>query len=212
MSRACVVRSRFMLGKTDMIVLNRLPSGWGRHTPWLVAGLLAITLVPHTRLLAAPQQTVGNSETTESTSNESSASSVADATPATADKAESNELATEPSEVVEDENLPASTSSPRSLIPVSKASLLVGSLTVFMLAVFVGFEVITKVPPTLHTPLMSGSNAISGITIVGAMITAGHAAGGFGSLLGFLAVVLAMVNVVGGFLVTRRMLMMFKKK
>ncbi|MCA9129623.1 MAG: NAD(P) transhydrogenase subunit alpha [Planctomycetales bacterium] len=90
--------------------------------------------------------------------------------------------------------------------------MLVGSLTVFLLAVFVGFEVITKVPPTLHTPLMSGSNAISGITIVGAMLTAGSAVLGFGSFLGMLAVVLAMINVVGGFLVTHRMLMMFKKK
>ncbi len=98
------------------------------------------------------------------------------------------------------------------LVSVSKASVLVGSLTVFLLAVFVGFEVITKVPPTLHTPLMSGSNAISGITVVGAMLTAGSAVGGFGSLLGLLAVVLAMVNVVGGFLVTHRMLMMFKKR
>lgn len=95
---------------------------------------------------------------------------------------------------------------------VSRSTLLVGSLTVFVLAIFVGFEVITKVPPTLHTPLMSGSNAISGITVVGAMLTAGHALGGFGSLLGMLAVILATVNVVGGFLVTRRMLMMFKKK
>lgn len=95
---------------------------------------------------------------------------------------------------------------------VSRASVLVGSLTVFLLAVFVGFEVITKVPPTLHTPLMSGSNAISGITVVGAMLTAGGAAVGFGSVLGMFAVILATVNVIGGFLVTHRMLMMFKKK
>ena len=94
----------------------------------------------------------------------------------------------------------------------SRAVVLIGSFTVFLLAVFVGFEIITKVPPTLHTPLMSGSNAISGITIVGAILTAGHAAGGFGSFLGMLAVILASVNVVGGFLVTRRMLMMFKKR
>jgi NAD(P) transhydrogenase subunit alpha len=109
----------------------------------------------------------------------------------------------------------ASESAPTSdsgLLKVSKASVLVGSFTVFLLAIFVGFEVITKVPPTLHTPLMSGSNAISGITIVGAMLTAGSAVGGFGSLLGMLAVVLAMINVVGGFLVTHRMLMMFKKR
>ena len=95
---------------------------------------------------------------------------------------------------------------------VSRSAVLVFSLTVFLLAVFVGFEVITKVPPTLHTPLMSGSNAISGITIVGAMLTAGSAVGGFGALLGMLAVILAFINVVGGFLVTHRMLKMFKKR
>jgi NAD(P) transhydrogenase subunit alpha len=89
---------------------------------------------------------------------------------------------------------------------------LMSSFTVFLLAVFVGFEVITKVPPTLHTPLMSGSNAISGITVVGALLTAGHVNGGFGALLGLLAVLLAFVNVVGGFVVTHRMLMMFKKR
>ena len=89
---------------------------------------------------------------------------------------------------------------------------LVGSLTVFLLAVFVGFEVISKVPTTLHTPLMSGSNAISGITVIGAILGAGHTLGGFGSLLGMLALLLAFINVVGGFLVTHRMLMMFKKR
>ncbi len=98
------------------------------------------------------------------------------------------------------------------LLSVSKASILVGSLTVFLLSVFVGFEVIAKVPPTLHTPLMSGSNAISGITVIGAILTAGSVVGGFGSLLGLFAIVLAMINVVGGFLVTHRMLMMFKKR
>jgi NAD(P) transhydrogenase subunit alpha len=91
------------------------------------------------------------------------------------------------------------------------ANLLIASLTIFLLAIFVGFEVITKVPPTLHTPLMSGSNAISGITIVGALIVAGHSLG-FASFLGFIAVILATINVVGGFLVTHRMLAMFKKR
>ncbi len=87
------------------------------------------------------------------------------------------------------------------------------SLFIFVLAVFVGFEVITKVPPTLHTPLMSGANAISGITIIGAiLVTAPVGEGGFASFLGFLAVVFAMINVMGGFLVTDRMLQMFKKK
>lgn len=92
---------------------------------------------------------------------------------------------------------------------------------VFVLAVFVGFEVITKVPPTLHTPLMSGSNAISGITIVGALIAAGSTdlrlSTLFGDLnisavLGFIAIVFATINVVGGFMVTDRMLKMFKRK
>ena len=78
--------------------------------------------------------------------------------------------------------------------------------------VFVGFEVITKVPPTLHTPLMSGSNAISGITIVGALIAAGTTNNATVAFLGMLAVAMAAVNVVGGFFVTHRMLSMFKKK
>ena len=83
--------------------------------------------------------------------------------------------------------------------------------TVFILAVFVGVEIITKVPPTLHTPLMSGSNAISGIAIVGAIITT-KVGGELGTWLGFVAIILATVNVVGGFMVTDRMLKMFKKK
>ncbi len=86
-------------------------------------------------------------------------------------------------------------------------------LTVFVLAVFVGFEIITKVPPTLHTPLMSGSNAISGITIIGAMVLAGHLEYSTeAQILAFVAVIFAAINVVGGFLVTDRMLKMFKKK
>lgn len=84
-------------------------------------------------------------------------------------------------------------------------------LTVFVLASFVGLEVISKVPPTLHTPLMSGSNAISGITIVGAIIAAGHGAGLLGAVLGFVAVAFATINVVGGFVVTDRMLRMFRR-
>lgn len=89
---------------------------------------------------------------------------------------------------------------------------LIASLFVFVLAAFVGFEVINKVPPTLHTPLMSGANAISGITVLGAVLIAG--AGGSSTVttvMGFIAVILATVNVVGGFLVTDRMLEMFKK-
>ena len=84
-------------------------------------------------------------------------------------------------------------------------------LTIFMLAVFVGFEIITKVPPLLHTPLMSGSNAISGITIIGALLAVA-AEGRLGTILGLLALVFATINVVGGFLVTHRMVGMFKKK
>ena len=82
---------------------------------------------------------------------------------------------------------------------------------VFVLAIFVGFELITKVPPTLHTPLMSGSNAISGITIVGALLSAGIGEMTISTILGIIAIVFAMINVVGGFLVTDRMLKMFKK-
>ncbi len=85
-------------------------------------------------------------------------------------------------------------------------------LTIFVLAIFVGFELITKVPPTLHTPLMSGSNAISGIAIVGAIILAGAEKTSISSVLGVIAVALATVNVVGGFLVTHRMLAMFRSK
>jgi len=88
---------------------------------------------------------------------------------------------------------------------------LVIGLTILVLAVFLGFELITKIPPTLHTPLMSGSNAISGITLVGAILVAGSEYGGFAAFLGFLAVVMATVNVVGGFLVTHRMLQKFKR-
>ncbi|MCA9520351.1 MAG: NAD(P) transhydrogenase subunit alpha [Myxococcales bacterium] len=86
-------------------------------------------------------------------------------------------------------------------------------LMVFVLAIFIGFEVITKVPPTLHTPLMSGSNAISGITIVGALLVMSVETHGLVSqILGGVAVAFAMINVVGGFMVTNRMLEMFKRK
>lgn len=86
------------------------------------------------------------------------------------------------------------------------------AIVVFVLAVFIGFEVITKVPSTLHTPLMSGSNAISGITLVGAMLCSfADSFFYFGVLLGFLAIVAATINVVGGYVVTDRMLKMFIK-
>jgi len=88
---------------------------------------------------------------------------------------------------------------------------LIVSIYVFVLASFVGFEVISKVPPLLHTPLMSGSNAISGITLVGSLIAAGEGHAGLSVILGLVAVIFATINVVGGFLVTDRMLKMFKK-
>ena len=86
------------------------------------------------------------------------------------------------------------------------------AITLFALAVFLGVELISKVPPTLHTPLMSGSNAISGITVVGALVAAGADHRLFTTVLGFVAVTMAMINVVGGFLVTHRMLHMFDPK
>ena len=92
-----------------------------------------------------------------------------------------------------------------------ESSLLV-AVYVFVLAAFVGFEVITKVPPTLHTPLMSGANAISGITLIGALLIAGQEGGTVGAVLGFLAVVLGAINVVGGLMVTDRMLQLFRRR
>ena len=89
--------------------------------------------------------------------------------------------------------------------------LLIG-LYVFVLAVFVGFEIITKIPPTLHTPLMSGANAVSGITVVGALVAASSGDTKISSILGLFAIITATINVVGGFLVTDRMLSMFGKK
>ncbi len=85
-------------------------------------------------------------------------------------------------------------------------------LTIFVLAAFVGFEVISKVPSILHTPLMSGSNAIHGIVLVGALYIMGEASGAGQLILGFVAVFLATLNIVGGFVVTDRMLEMFKGK
>ncbi len=89
---------------------------------------------------------------------------------------------------------------------------LITALTIFVLAIFVGVEIITKVPPTLHTPLMSGSNAISGITIVGALLAMSADLTFWTTFLGFLALIFATINVVGGFMVTNRMLGMFRRK
>lgn len=89
---------------------------------------------------------------------------------------------------------------------------LITGIVVFVLATYLGAELIGRVPPTLHTPLMSGANAISGITVVGAILVAAAGLGWISSVLGFLAVVFAMMNVVGGYAVTDRMLQMFKKE
>jgi H+-translocating NAD(P) transhydrogenase subunit alpha len=89
---------------------------------------------------------------------------------------------------------------------------LVIGVVIFTLATFLGYELITRVPPTLHTPLMSGANAISGITIVGALVVAGSGLGWISTVLGFLAIVFAMLNVAGGYTVTDRMLEMFRKE
>ncbi|HET7322051.1 MAG TPA: NAD(P) transhydrogenase subunit alpha [Longimicrobiaceae bacterium] len=89
---------------------------------------------------------------------------------------------------------------------------LITGIVVFTLATFLGYELIHRVPPTLHTPLMSGANAVSGITIVGALVLAGSGNGWISAVLGFLAIVFAMMNVVGGYLVTDRMLRMFRRE
>jgi H+-translocating NAD(P) transhydrogenase subunit alpha len=89
---------------------------------------------------------------------------------------------------------------------------LIVGIVVFTLATFLGYELIHRVPPTLHTPLMSGANAISGVTVVGALVVAGSGLGWISTVLGFLAIVFAMVNVAGGYAVTDRMLQMFRKE
>src|SRR5438132_8312724 len=91
-------------------------------------------------------------------------------------------------------------------------AVLIASLYVFALAAFLGYQVISRVPPLLHTPLMSATNAISAISVVGALVTAGGGYNRTSTILGFLAVVAAMTNVVGGFMITDRMLRMFRKK
>ena len=89
---------------------------------------------------------------------------------------------------------------------------LIAGVVVFTLATFLGYELIQRVPPTLHTPLMSGANAVSGITVVGAVVLAGGGYGWISTILGFLAIVFAMINVAGGYAVTHRMLQMFRKE
>jgi NAD(P) transhydrogenase subunit alpha len=89
---------------------------------------------------------------------------------------------------------------------------LIASLYVFALAAFLGYQVISRVPPLLHTPLMSATNAISAISVVGAIVTAGAEYNQVSKILGFIAVVSAMINVVGGFMITDRMLKMFREK
>ena len=95
--------------------------------------------------------------------------------------------------------------------PVVQKVLLISALYVFALAAFLGYQVISRVPPLLHTPLMSATNAISGISLVGSMVAAGGKHGTVATILGFIAVVCATTNVVGGFLITDRMLKMFRR-
>jgi NAD(P) transhydrogenase subunit alpha len=92
------------------------------------------------------------------------------------------------------------------------AEALISALYVFALAAFLGYQVISRVPPLLHTPLMSATNAISGISLVGSIVTAGAQHDTLSTILGFIAVVCASTNVVGGFVITDRMLRMFKRK
>tara|TARA_B100000676_G_C17858013_1_gene721814 strand:+ start:241 stop:546 length:306 start_codon:yes stop_codon:yes gene_type:complete len=94
----------------------------------------------------------------------------------------------------------------------NEMQLLLAVITILVLAMFLGFELITKVPPTLHTPLMSGSNAISGITLIGALASGGVGQPELATYLGLAAVIFATINVVGGYMVTNRMLEMFKSK
>lgn len=121
----------------------------------------------------------------------------------------------EPEDVATKEPVPAAKANhavETAKVGLSRTDALLAAITIFMLAIFVGFELITKVPPTLHTPLMSGSNAISGITLVGALLMAGNDQSGWAAFFGMLAVAMATVNVVGGFMVTDRMLSMFRRK
>jgi NAD(P) transhydrogenase subunit alpha len=150
-----------------------------------------------------PAPTSSSTPTSSSSGPTSSSSGPTSSSPADADAAKPSESSVPAAETTTEEK-PAAAS--------DRVVVLIGSLTVFILAIFVGFEIINKVPPTLHTPLMSGSNAISGITIVGALLATGFAKIGFGSFFGMAAIVLAMINVAGGFWVTHRMLAMFKKK
>jgi NAD(P) transhydrogenase subunit alpha len=96
--------------------------------------------------------------------------------------------------------------------PLSELDALIGLVTVFLLAVFLGYQMISKVPPLLHTPLMSFTNAISGISLVASLVAAGRQATDLATILGCVAVAAASINVVGGFLITDRMLKMFRKK
>lgn len=101
---------------------------------------------------------------------------------------------------------------PTPAVPAASGGTLVLLITIFVLAVYVGVEIIVKIPPTLHTPLMSGSNAISGITLLGAILEGGKDGSIAATVLALIAVVLATINIVGGFVVTDRMLSMFKSK
>ncbi|QZA88028.1 NAD(P) transhydrogenase subunit alpha [Salinarchaeum sp. IM2453] len=94
---------------------------------------------------------------------------------------------------------------------MSSIELLITNVTLFVLAAFVGYEIITRIPTNLHTPLMSGANAITGVILIGAVVVAGSQSGTIAAVIGFIAVVMATTNVVGGYLVTHFMLEDFRK-
>ncbi len=176
--------------------------------------LLSLALFSSAFANQTPEAASAKSTETASSDEKPAEANKADAKSNDSKAAEESKVKDPPAKKVDESSTPSTSSDAemQAAPAFGRGARLMSSFTVFLLAVFVGVEVINKVPPTLHTPLMSGSNAISGITVIGALLTAGHVGGGFGSFLGMIAVVLAMINVVGGYVVTHRMLMMFKKR
>jgi H+-translocating NAD(P) transhydrogenase subunit alpha len=125
--------------------------------------------------------------------------------------AHSSWLAVDPARIYYGQGVIFAPATPELLPPMSSETV-IATLYVFILAAFLGYQVISRVPPLLHTPLMSATNAISGISLVGSLVTAGAHQTTVSSVLGFIAVVCSTTNVVGGFVITDRMLKMFKRK
>lgn len=180
----------------------------------LASCLMLLSLALFSSAFANQTPEAASAKLTEPASDKLPEAGKADEKPTESKASEVSKVKDPPANKVEESSTPSTNSDAelQAAPQFGRGARLMSSFTVFLLAVFVGVEVINKVPPTLHTPLMSGSNAISGITVIGALLTAGHVGGGFGSFLGMIAVVLAMINVVGGYVVTHRMLMMFKKR